>query len=93
MKESTIETKVCNYAKSKGWLVYKFVSPSNKGVPDRIFMKEGLVFFMEFKQEGKKLTKLQQKIANDIVEQNIKVFVVDNVMSGIRIIDYLEGVK
>jgi hypothetical protein len=31
--EKVIEKKVCDYAKSKGFVVYKFVSVNNAGVP------------------------------------------------------------
>jgi hypothetical protein len=36
MRESEIETKVCNHAKYLGWLCYKWVSPGNRSVPDRM---------------------------------------------------------
>jgi len=82
MRESTIETKVCNYAKSLGWTVYKFVSPGNRSVPDRIFMKGGKVFFIEFKAPGKKPTKLQNKTINDMIDNGFKVYVCDNIEYG-----------
>ena len=37
MLEKDIEKAVCDYAKSKGVLTYKFSSPNHVGVPDRIF--------------------------------------------------------
>ena len=87
MKESAIEKKVCDYAKRKGWKVYKFTSPGNRAVPDRIFIKQGIVFMIEFKQEGKKPTKLQKKVIKEISDENIYVFVCDNVVDGKQIID------
>lgn len=82
MRESTIETKVCDHAKKLGWTVYKFVSPGNKSVPDRIFMKDGKVFFIEFKAPGKKPTKLQVKTISDMELNGFKVYVCDNVNYG-----------
>ncbi len=87
MLESKIEKDVCDYAKSKGWLVYKFVSPSNRGVPDRIFMRHGKMFFIEFKATGKHPTKLQEKKARDIQKQLFGVYVVDDIDIGKKIID------
>jgi hypothetical protein len=37
--EKVIEKKVCDYAKSKGFVVYKFASFNNAGVPDRIMIR------------------------------------------------------
>ena len=47
--ESRIEKIVTAYARSKHWLAYKFSSPSNRGVPDHIYLRDGVVFFIEFK--------------------------------------------
>lgn len=87
MRESKLEKKVCDYAKSKGWLVYKFMSPMNKGVPDRIFIKSGIVVFIEFKAPGKTLTKLQSYIAKQLRLQKSNVYVVDNFIFGKDIVD------
>jgi len=38
MLERDIERKVCEMAKVAGWLAFKFVSPAQRGVPDRIFI-------------------------------------------------------
>lgn len=87
MKELTIESKIVNYAKSKGWLVYKFTSPANRAVPDRIFIRHSIVFFIEFKAPGKKPTKLQKKVHNDINYHQVPVFIIDNVKTGKDLID------
>ncbi len=60
MLESLIEKKVVAYCKTRGLLTYKFTSPNNRGVPDRVIMGDGLLLFMELKQLGKKPTPLQQ---------------------------------
>lgn len=49
--EATLERRCRQLAKKRGWLTYKFVSPGVVGVPDRIFIKGGLTFFIEFKTE------------------------------------------
>ncbi len=87
MLEKQIEKKVCDYAKSKGWLSYKFVSPANRGVPDRIFMSQHKMFFIEFKAAGKKATKLQDAIISDINAAGFQVYVVDSVKVGKGVID------
>lgn len=87
MKESKIEKSVCDYAKNKGWLVYKFSSPNNKGVPDRIFMRRGIMFFMEFKSFGKSATNLQIFVMMKIERIGFKCYVIDNVEEGKRVVD------
>jgi len=79
LRESAIEGFVCRTAKEAGWLVFKFVSPSNSGVPDRIFIKDGRVVFIEFKAPGKKPTKLQERIIGKIRNAGVEVYVCDNV--------------
>lgn len=89
MRESEIEKKVSEYAKAKGWLVYKFVSPSQRGVPDKIFIGGGEIFFIEFKAPGKKPTKLQDKIFNKIRGELFEVYIIDDVEQGKKLIDNL----
>jgi len=83
--EKDIEKKVCNYAKNKGFLVFKF--KSQRGVPDRIFIQSGIIFFIEFKSKFGKIRPLQNKIIRDIRSHNISVFIVNNIKYGFDIID------
>ena len=80
--ESYIEKRVCKYAKDKGWLVYKFQSPAQRGVPDRIFLKQGKILFIEFKAPGKQPTKQQLYTHERFVEQGFGVFVIDSFDAG-----------
>lgn len=93
MKESIIENKICEYATKLGFLQFKFSSPAHKGVPDRIFIKNSLIFFIEFKVLGKKLTELQKSVHTKIKAQSIEVFVIDNLIKGYQLIDKLNGEK
>ena len=53
MLEKDIERAVCDYAKAKGMLVYKFTSPARSAVPDRLLIsRTGLIVFIEFKRPG-----------------------------------------
>lgn len=87
MLEKKIEKTVCDYAKLKGFAVFKFVSANNRGVPDRIFIKDKKVFFIEFKAKGKKTSSLQDVQIKKIMEQGIDCFVVDDIQKGKDIID------
>ena len=60
MLEADIEKKACHAAKAAGWLAYKFSSPGKRSVPDRLFCKNGMAVFIEFKRPGGYLTPKQQ---------------------------------
>lgn len=90
MKESKIEKQIVDHAKSLGWHVLKFVSPSKRGVPDRIFFKSGIVLFMEIKKEGEPPRRQQIKRLKELNDQNIPAFVVDDIDQGKKIINQYE---
>lgn len=88
MKESQIESKVVKKAKELGFLTYKFSSPSNRGVPDRMFISpHGEVFFMEFKSEKANVSQLQKKVINDMCTYGVGVFVVKHFETGVFLLN------
>lgn len=61
MKESTIEAKLVRMVRELGGLCFKFVSPGNPGVPDRlIILPGGRVVFVELKTEVGRLATIQK---------------------------------
>lgn len=89
MLETPIETKVCKHAKKHGVVVYKFKSPSRRGVPDRIYFFGGRVWCIEFKATGKKATELQQLHMDLIEAAGTPCYVIDDVDDGYRLINEL----
>lgn len=79
--EAKIEDACCRYARQRyGALTPKFVSPNNRGVPDRILLfPGGHVLFVEFKAPGKKPTALQSHKHQELIEQGFEVWVTDDV--------------
>lgn len=60
MTEKALEAKFVKECHKRGLLTYKFVSPSNRGVSDRIVIgKHGIVGFYELKRPGQYPTALQ----------------------------------
>lgn len=57
--ESTIEEYLIKTAELNGFLCWKFVTPSANGVPDRILIGNGLIFFIELKRPKGKARELQ----------------------------------
>ena len=87
MLEAEIEKKVCEYARSKGLIAYKFTSPNRRSVPDRLFCgPQGLHFFIEFKATGKKPTEKQWREIKRLRGLNHTVYVCDNIEEGKRIV-------
>ena len=90
MLEKQIESKVCEYAKTKNVLVYKFTSPARAAVPDRLFIApDGRVWFCEFKREGQKPTPAQEREHAKLRAQKVNVFVIDNVEDGKAMVDIM----
>ena len=79
MLEKDLEKKIVNKAKKLGYIADKYSSPSNRGVPDRIFISEsGKLFFVEFKSKKGKLSKLQEKKISELRARKQSVFVVND---------------
>lgn len=88
--EKEIEKKICDYAKSKGCYVRKFVSPNNRSVPDRIIIAPGgAVGFLELKRQGCKPTKAQEAEMGLLKKAGAAVYWCDNVEAGKKFVDYL----
>ena len=79
MRERDIEKRVCAIARSKGWWPIKIGSIHQRGVPDRMFLNQGRLVFVEFKRAGRKPTKLQACMLNRLEGLGFPVRVVDNV--------------
>lgn len=61
MREQEIEQKLRQAVKEMGGRAYKFISPGNIGVPDRIVIMPGRqVIFVELKTEVGRLTPVQK---------------------------------
>ena len=61
MRERDLERYLVKRVKERGGLCFKFVSPGNAGVPDRIIiLPENGIGFLELKSVSEKPTKLQE---------------------------------
>lgn len=80
MLERDLERILVQQAKAHGGRAYKFVSPGNNGVPDRlVILPGGKVGFAELKQKGKKPTQYQELQIGRISKLGCTVQVVDSV--------------
>ena len=78
MLECDIESWSGRKAKDAGWWHRKFASPGNRSVPDRVFAKNGRVFWVEFKATGKKPTELQEDEHRKMREAGLTVYWTDS---------------
>jgi hypothetical protein len=81
MLESEVEKKLCKRVKNElHGRAFKFVSPGQNGVPDRIILVPmGRIYFVETKAPGKKLRKLQEWVRGLIQGLGFVVLRVDTV--------------
>ena len=78
-REKNIEQYLVRRVKELGGRAYKFVSPGNNGVPDRIvILPGGKIFFAEMKAPGRKTTALQNMQIKRLQDLGQKVYVLDS---------------
>lgn len=90
MKESTIEARLVREVKKRGGLCYKFTSPGNPGVPDRIvILPGGMTIYVELKTEIGRLAKIQQWQIEELRKRGAEV----RVLKGMdQVLAFLEEV-
>ena len=77
MRESSIERGLREKLKRLGCLFYKFVSPGNNGVPDRIVITPaGRVIFVELKTSVGRLRPEQEVQLRRLREHNAETVVI-----------------
>lgn len=79
VSEKSIEDYLRLRVKQMGGRAYKFVSPGNAGVPDRLVALPGTeMFFVELKAPGRKPTPLQERKIAELERFGQTVFVADS---------------
>ncbi|MBP3038077.1 VRR-NUC domain-containing protein [Bacillaceae bacterium Marseille-Q3522] len=79
VRERDIEQYLRAEVKKAGGKAYKWESPGNDGVPDRIVIFPGnRIYFIELKAPGKKPRPLQLKKINELLAFSCEVEVIDS---------------
>ena len=77
MTESQIESRLVKMVRERGGLCYKFVSPGNPGVPDRIIITpQGRTVYVELKTEYGRLASIQRWQHEQMAARGIEVRIV-----------------
>jgi hypothetical protein len=93
MKESIVESRFVAEAKKAGHWQCKFTSPGTSGVPDRILIADGEVWFVELKRPDGEPRPLQVYVQNMMRSHGAKVINLDTVEKVIQFFAYLEYQK
>ena len=92
IREKDIENYLRDQVKKIGGIAYKFESPGNAGVPDRlVLLPGGQVHFVELKAPGKKPTALQLAQHRKINKLHSRVLVIDSKEKVDKFIKWVTG--
>ena len=79
MREREIEEHLRLGVKRLGGIAFKFTSPGNAGVPDRLIVLPGnRIYFVELKRPGGEARPLQKMQIGRLRDLGCKVFVIDS---------------
>lgn len=89
--ESEIESRLVQEIKKRGGLCLKFVSPGNAGVPDRIVVYRGAVWFVELKTDTGRVRVQQRRQMDRLESQGANVFLMRGLGGLVRFLRILDG--
>lgn len=88
MLEKEIERRMCEMIRKRGGLTYKFTSPGNVGVPDRLVITPtGVVWFVELKTETGRLANIQKWQIRELEKHGANVRVVYGLQGAIDFVN------
>ncbi len=88
MLEKEIERRMCEMIRKRGGLTYKFTSPGNVGVPDRLVITPtGDVWFVELKTEKGRLASVQKWQIRELEKRGANVRVVCGLQGAIDFVN------
>ena len=91
MLESKIERELRLQVKDIGGKAYKFSSPGNNGVPDRIVICNGKCYFVELKKPGEDLTPRQKVVKKHFKKLVFEVYKIDSVELVNQFVKFIVG--
>ena len=84
--EKGVEIPVVRRAEKAGWFVRKLAWPGRIGAPDRVFIKDGRVVWIEFKDAGKRPRKSQELEHDRMKAAGAEIYWCDNVLEALQIL-------
>jgi hypothetical protein len=83
--EKDIEREGCDFALLRGWVEFKVTAVGCRGFPDRLYIRAGVVVFVEWKRPGEKLNEQQVKRHRELRAAGAKVVVLDNFQAAVEL--------
>ena len=97
MREKDIETYLCKTVERIGGQAFKFTSPMNRGVADRVVcLPDGTVWFIEVKAPDGRLTELQKRFGRrmtDLKQNYAVLYTKEEVDEWFRTCQYAAALK
>ena len=91
MLEKDIESWLNKKIKELGGLSFKFVSPSNPGVPDRIYIfPGGKVYFVELKTEIGRMSNIQKWQRERLMKMGCRFYLVKGMAQARELVKTLQ---
>lgn len=87
MRERTIEQVLIDQVEANGGLCLKWVSPGQRGVPDRLVCFQGEIYPVELKAPGESPRPSQVYFHQKLLNCQIQVFVLDSMDAVHRFIE------
>lgn len=78
MNEKLLEKKLKKEVEKLGGLCLKFTSPGYNGVPDRVILLAGGVFWAELKSDDAQLSSRQQFVRKEFGKKGHFIFIIRN---------------
>jgi hypothetical protein len=85
--ESFVEAKVAVWCVERGIITLKFTPDGQRGWPDRIFIRDGRVAFIEFKADGEQPRPLQMHRMQLLNDANIPVIWTNSFEEAIKFLE------
>lgn len=76
--EGVIETYFKDQCQLHNILTFKFISPSQRGVPDQIALYDGVTYYIELKAPGKTQSPQQKLVMKKIKNVGCKYYLIDS---------------
>ena len=84
-----MESLMVDRAEKNGWLTKKLSFIGERGAPDRLFVKNGRVMFVELKRPGEleETSANQKRVIRQLLSAGAEVHVIDNLKDGYALVE------
>jgi hypothetical protein len=76
--ENDLQTTAVRWARSQGWFARRYKGPGRRSHPDYVFVRRGVVVWIEFKAPGNEPTELQFREHKEMMAHGANVYWLDN---------------